>query len=254
MRLRAHSRPVILSGPLPVGNDCPYPGYTDLEHEIWRRLFTRQEQILPVRAADEFLAGVRALELERRRIPSLTEVSRQLKRLTNWRLARAPGLLDAGDFFAHLAMRIFPCTDFIRPGHELDHYQGPDCFRDLFGRAPMLAHPSFADFYQKIGRAALHCQKPATLDGLARIYRFTAEFGMIETTGGLRAYGADIISSASETERSLSERVRVGLFVIDAVTRIPDDNGLVPRDLFAIRSFVELEESFDAWCVQQELL
>ena len=65
------------------------------------------------------------------------------------------GLLDAHDFFSHLARRIFPCTDYIRGRHELDYTPAPDCFHDIFGHTPMIMHPRFADFYQHIGEAAL---------------------------------------------------------------------------------------------------
>ena len=41
LELGSRSRPALLSEPLPVGNDCPYPAYSALEHEIWNRCFTR---------------------------------------------------------------------------------------------------------------------------------------------------------------------------------------------------------------------
>jgi phenylalanine-4-hydroxylase len=154
--------PVKLSAPIPVGDECVYPAYTEDEQLIWQTLYARQEALLPGRAADEFLEGLHSLGLERDRIPALADVSRRLNRLTGWKVARTPGLLDAGDFFGYLARRIFPCTDYVRGRDELDYTPAPDCFHDIFGHTPMIVHPRFADFYQKIGKAAVACHDPAT--------------------------------------------------------------------------------------------
>src|SRR5271170_4724373 len=101
--------PIKLGAPIPVGVEIEYPGYSDEEQEVWRLLCARQEKLLPGRAADEFLTGLKALALDRDRIPALADVSRKLQAGTGWRIARTPGLLDARDFFSHLARRIFPC-------------------------------------------------------------------------------------------------------------------------------------------------
>jgi len=106
--------PIKLTGPIPVGDECTYPNYSAEEHDIWRTLYRRQESLLPGRAADEYLAVLAELGLDRDRIPALADISRKLRRATGWQIARTPGLLDARDFFDHLARRIFPCTDYIR--------------------------------------------------------------------------------------------------------------------------------------------
>src|SRR5271169_2195422 len=95
--------PIKLSAPIPVGDEIRYPEYSDDEHDVWRTLYSRQEALLPGRAAAEFLTGLNALGLSRERVPALAEVSRSLSRATGWRIARTPGLLDARDFFTHLA-------------------------------------------------------------------------------------------------------------------------------------------------------
>src|SRR5438067_1429605 len=140
--------PIKLPGPIPIGDEIVYPRYTDEQNAVWRELFARQVKLLPGRAADEFLTGLSALELDREKIPALRDVSRKLFATTRWRLARTPGLLDAHDFFRHLARRVFPCTDYIRGRQELDYTPAPDCFHDIFGHTPMIMHPRFANFYQ----------------------------------------------------------------------------------------------------------
>src|ERR1700689_5461631 len=113
--------PIKLGAPIPVGDEIAYPNYSEEDQDVWRTLYARQEKLLPGRAADEFLTGLEALELDRERIPALADVSRKLQEGTGWRIARPPGLLDAHDFFSHLARRIFLCTDYVRGRGELDY-------------------------------------------------------------------------------------------------------------------------------------
>jgi phenylalanine-4-hydroxylase len=246
--------PFKLTGPLPVGDDCRYPAYSADEHDIWRTLYARMEALLPGRAADEFLTGLAALQLERDRIPALADVSRKLQRATNWQIARTPSLLDAHDFFGYLARRIFPCTDYVRARHELDYTPSPDCFHDIFGHTPMIMHPRFADFYQKIGQAALACRDAALEEGLTRIYWFTVEFGLIRNPGGHRIYGNGIISSYGETQHSLTDQVKKEAYTPERLAAQPYDIWHFQDVLFVIDSFDQLEREFVRWAKSHQLL
>ncbi|QYM78776.1 phenylalanine 4-monooxygenase [Horticoccus luteus] len=246
--------PIKLTAAIPIADDCPYPAYTAEDHAVWRELCTRQQKLLPGRAADEFLSGLLALGLDQTHIPALADVSRRLEATTSWRLARTPGLLAAPDFFAHLARRIFPCTDYIRARAELDYTPAPDCFHDIFGHTPMIMHPRFADFYQKIGQAALNCRDPAVEEQLTRLYWFTVEFGLIKNRAGLRIYGNGIISSFGETQHSLTPAVRQRPFVPEEVAAQPYDIWHFQETLFVIDSFDHLEREFVHWARAHHLL
>lgn len=239
--------PIKLKGPIPVGDEIAYPPYSEEEHRLWRELIARQAHLLPGRAADEFLSGLEELDLDRARIPALADVSRKLQKATGWRIARTPGLLDPHDFFSHLARRIFPCTDYIRSRAEMDYTPAPDCFHDIFGHTPMIMHPRFADFYQRIGQAALACKDPQVEEGLTRIYWFTVEFGLVKNRGGLRIYGNGIISSYGETQHSLTDKVTLRPFDPDVVAATPYDIWHFQELLFVIDSFDHLGDAFDSW-------
>ncbi len=221
---------------------------------VWRTLSARMKELLPGRAADEFMSGLAALRLDEERIPALADVSRRLHAATGWQIARTPGLLDAHDFFTHLARRVFPCTDYIRGPHELDYTPAPDCFHDIFGHTPMIMHPRFADFYQKIGQAALACKDPAVEEGLTRIYWFTVEFGLVKNPGGLRIYGNGIISSSGETLHSLSEKTAKRPFVPEKTAAQPYDIWHFQDVLWVVDSFNHLEKEFVRWAKEHGLL
>jgi phenylalanine-4-hydroxylase len=246
--------PIKLIAPIPIGAECAYPAYTDAEQSIWRTLYARQEKLLPGRAADEFLHGLHQLGLESDRIPALADVSLKLDRLVGWKIARTPGLLAAEDFFDHLARRIFPCTDYIRGQHELDYTPAPDCFHDIFGHTPMIVHPRFADFYQKLGQAALACTDAGTMEGLTRIYWFTVEFGLIRNPAGLRIYGNGIISSYGETQHSLTEKASKRPARPESMAAQPYDIWHFQDTLFVIDGFDALEADFDRWARSHGLL
>ena len=243
-----------LTTPLPVGDECRYPNYSEEEQDVWRTLYARMETILPGRAADEYLSGLRTLDLEKDRIPALADVSRKLEKCTGWRVARTPGLLDAHDFFTYLANRIFPSTDYIRARSELDYTPAPDCFHDIFGHTPMIVHPRFADFYQKIGQAALNCQDTAIEEGLTRIYWFTVEFGLIKNPSGLRIYGNGIISSYGETLHCLTDKVTKIPYTPERLAAQPYDIWHFQDPLFFIENFDQLENEFVRWSKERGLL
>ncbi len=243
-----------LTAPLPVGDSCTYPDYSAEEHAVWRTLSTRMAELLPGRAADEFLTGLASLQLDRDKIPALAAVSRRLQGTTGWQIARTPGLLAAHDFFGYLARRIFPCTDYIRGRHELDYTPAPDCFHDIFGHTPMITHPRFADFYQKIGQAALACRDPQLEEGLTRIYWFTVEFGLVKNPGGLRLFGNGLLSSSGETLHALTDRVEKRPFAPEKAAAQPYDIWHFQEVLWVVDSFDQLECEFVRWAREHRLL
>jgi phenylalanine-4-hydroxylase len=177
--------------------------YTAIDHDVWSTLCARQLALMPTHAAPEFLSGLRMLDFDLRRIPSLEATSDILHRLTGWRLVGVPGLIPERNFFAFLAAREFPVTVWMRRPEELDYLVEPDLFHDFFGHLPMLTHPVFANYVQEYGRRGSEASSPATLKCLARLYWYTVEFGLIDTPLGRRAFGAGILSSRGETVYAL---------------------------------------------------
>ncbi len=245
--------PVTLEGPSPEGDRIEYPAYTDHDHQTWAALYRRQSEFLTGRACAEFLEGLRLMEFSADRIPALRDVSRVLERCTGWRAARVPGLLHERDFFDHLARRVFPSTDYIRPREEMDYTPAPDLFHDIFGHTPMITHRAFAEFYQRLGRAAVHA-RGADRRRLERFYWFTVEFGLIRTPAGLRIYGNGILSSYKEVRHSLTGAVRKLPFDPGRITQQEYDVWHVQPLLFVIESFEQLAEGFDSWAAGRGLL
>jgi phenylalanine-4-hydroxylase len=175
--------------------DQGWSDYTADEHAVWDLLYKRQMDVLPGRAAPEFLEGLKALDLGKGGIPEFEAMSDELEALTGWRVVAVPGLVPDEVFFDHLANRRFPAGQFIRKRDELDYLQEPDVFHDVFGHVPMLTNPVFADYMEAYGKGGLRSLDFAALKNLAALYWYTVEFGLIQTDEGLRIYGAGIVSS-----------------------------------------------------------
>ena len=185
--------------------DQGWERYGAAEHGVWKTLFERQTKLLPGRACDEFVAGMRDLPIGADRIPDFRRLSDVLLKRTGWRVVAVPGLVPDDVFFEHLAMRRFPSGRFIRKPHQLDYLEEPDVFHDVFGHVPMLMNPAIADYLQAYGAGGLRAQKLGLLDKLARVYWYTVEFGLVRQPDGLRIYGAGIASSRTESVFALDD-------------------------------------------------
>lgn len=224
--------------------DQGWNAYSAQEHALWRHLFERQSEILPGRACDAFLDGLRRLGVAADGIPEFKRLSDILESATGWSIVAVSGLVPDDVFFWHLANRRFPVTSWIRTPQQMDYLQEPDVFHDLFGHVPMLTNPVFANYMQAYGRGGLKALRLDALHYLARLYWYTVEFGLIKTGDGLRIYGSGIVSSHTESVYCLEDPApnRVGfdlLRIMQTDYRIDDLQDVY----FVIESFDQL---FDA--------
>ena len=179
--------------------------FTAEDHEVWDLLFRRQVDLLGSRAVSPFFDGLDLLKLSHPGVPELEELNAILEPRTGWRTVAVPGLVPDEIFFAMLSQRIFPVGNFIRKRAELDYLEAPDCFHDIFGHIPMLAHHDFAEMVEHVGRigsAAIAAGRGALV---ARIYWHSVEFGLAKEAGELKILGAGLLSSFGEAHYSLED-------------------------------------------------
>jgi phenylalanine-4-hydroxylase len=185
-----------------VPNDQGVIPYSDDEHAVWADLYARQIRIIEGRVCQPFLQGLETLDLPTTRIPQPSEVSQVLRERTGWEVAPVPALINFDRFFKLLSEKRFPAASFIRSRKDMDYLQEPDIFHEIFGHATMLTHQAFADFTEAYGKAGVRAS-PQERVFLARLYWFTVEFGLLQTSDGIRICGGGIASSPGETEFAL---------------------------------------------------
>lgn len=216
--------------------------YSDEEHAVWNELITTQYPMLPDHACDEYVQALHLMDFPHDRIPQLHEVNEVLMDYTGWSVAPVPALIDFTSFFKLLATRQFPAATFIRRREDMDYLQEPDIFHEVFGHTPLLTDYRFAAFSEAYGKAGLTADKKDHAM-LARLFWFTVEFGLIQTPGGLRSYGAGIVSSPGELIYALESDIplRKRLDPVDAL-RTPYRIDIYQTVYFIIESFDELFE------------
>jgi phenylalanine-4-hydroxylase len=196
----------------------PYELYSTENHETWRRLFGRMLPRWERYANTDFQRGIEALCLSPDRVPRLEDVNRFLKPLTGFRAKAVSGYVPAFLFFDCLRNREFPTTITIRELDKLDYLPEPDIFHDIAGHVPMHTDGHFAETLVRFGECAHTAAEivggirdetervrtlTSIIKAMARFFWFTIEFGLMNSSQGLRVYGSGLLSSYGEIEHAV---------------------------------------------------
>jgi phenylalanine-4-hydroxylase len=196
--------------------------FTAEDHAVWDLLFARQVELLGSRVVAPFLDGIDLLRLSHPGVPELAELNAILEPRTGWRTVAVPGLVPDEAFFAMLRDRVFPVGNFIRTREQIDYLEAPDCFHDLFGHIPMLAHHDFAEMVEHVGRLGEAAIAAGEGHRVARIYWHSVEFGLAQEGEELKILGAGLASSFGEAHFSLeSEEVERLPFSVERAVNTP---------------------------------
>ena len=189
-----------------------WESFTEDDHVVWDLLIARQVELLGSRVVSAFLDGIDLLKLAHPGVPDVEGLNAILEPRTGWRTVAVPGLVPDEIFFAMLSERVFPVGNFIRRRDQLDYLEAPDCFHDMFGHIPMLAHHDYADMTRHVGELGVAAIAAGEGDRAARLYWHSVEFGLAKEHGELKILGAGLASSFGESHFSLES---------DAVERLP---------------------------------
>jgi phenylalanine-4-hydroxylase len=196
----------------------PYELYSEENHKTWATLYARIQEKWQRYANPKFLEGVAKLNLDPHRVPKISEINTFLSPLTGFSAKPVAGYIPAFTFFDCLRTRDFPTTITIRDAAKLDYLPEPDMFHDVAGHVPMHTDKAFADTLVRFGECALSAamviqqlkdkeqqaqRARSIIQGMARFFWFTVEFGLIRSGKELRAYGSGLLSSYGELEHSL---------------------------------------------------
>ena len=226
--------------------------FTENDHERWREFAAKQTKALEGLASETFLEGVRALELDTLGVPEFERWNERLRAVTGWEVVAVPGVIPNEPFFEMLAERKFPVANFLRQGPSFDYSDEPDMFHDVYGHMPMFIDPTFGGFMSAYGRAGMRAEKMGTSDWLGRLYLHTVEFGLIEDSGSLRAYGAGLMSSHAETVHALtSDKPRRLHFDLPRLMRTEWPFDEFQPAYFVIESFDALLEEMETTSLKQ---
>jgi monomeric phenylalanine-4-hydroxylase len=215
--------------------------YNEEEQAIWRHVATRLEEAHARRANKFYLKAKKDLGISNDRIPQLTDMNRRLKELSNFRLAPIEGLVDTRAFLSWLSWRTMLSTQYIRHHSRPEYTPEPDIVHESIGHIPMFTNRDFADFSQFIGHGA-RISNDTQLEELGRLYWFTVEFGLVEEDGGVKAYGAGLLSSYGELEHAFSDEVERRPFDLEEVINHDYTYSDMQPVLYVVSSWAELKD------------
>ncbi|VDO03744.1 unnamed protein product [Rodentolepis nana] len=213
------------------GDPIPRVEYSEKEKKTWGIVYRELLKVYKTHACRECQENLPLLQKYagycEHDLPQLETVSNFLKSkseanslmhmlsLTLWKfhlltersgftLRPVAGYISAREFLQGLAYRVFYCTQYVRHEAEPFYTVEPDCIHELMGHVPLLANPEFAQYSQELGLASLGAGEE-DVQKLAKLYFFSAEFGICKQDGQLRAFGAGLLSSVSELKHALSD-------------------------------------------------
>jgi phenylalanine-4-hydroxylase len=217
------------------GTRIPDAPYTEEEHRLWQTVWDVLEPQHQRHACAEYLGCVERLDLPRKRIPQMREVSAKVQALSGFRLEPVAGLVEPRVFLESLADGVFLSTQYIRHHSTPLYTPEPDVVHELAGHAMLLASEPLAELNRLVGEAVRRATSAEALDRLARVYWFTVEFGVVCEAGEVRAYGTGLLSSAGELQAMQQAELRP--FDLEAASRQDFDPTNYQPLLFCADSF-----------------
>ncbi|WP_159945379.1 MULTISPECIES: phenylalanine 4-monooxygenase [unclassified Nocardiopsis] len=191
-----------------VGAPAPHVDYTESEHETWRTVHRALRRAHEGRVCRAVERAREQAPIPGDRIPQHAEVGDRLRALTGFSFTLAGGIVPNKRFLGAMADGYFHAVQYVRHPAMPLYTPEPDVIHDVFGHGTHLTSLFFADLYRTVGRAAARVDSEDALDLVSRVYWHSLEYGVVREAGGVRAYGAALLSSFGELQRLERAEVR----------------------------------------------
>lgn len=168
----------------------------DASHRVWMTLLEQQYLVAtPANVVNSWCDNFENYMVgQLRDVPEVHKLS-----VMGWSLVPVYGKLEDDIFFEMLSRSQFPVNIKLRHKDNLFYLEERDLFHDSYGHLPILNDPTFSNFLRALGTLYVHNMDNEDIKKkLQRFYWYTAEFGLVEEEGGVKAIGAGIISSKNE--------------------------------------------------------
>jgi phenylalanine-4-hydroxylase len=228
------------------GDPVPEVPYTEAEHGVWRQVWAKLAPLHDRYACVQYLRSADRAPLPRDRIPQLGEVNHLIEPHFGFRMLPVAGLVSGRMFLSYLARGTFLSTQYSRH-HSVPLYTPePDIVHELVGHAATFADPDICAISRAFGRAAIACDDKDVLTGLARLYWFTLEFGLVREGAKTKAFGAGLLSSFGELGR-FEANAEIVPFDIERIRNTAYDPTDYQKLLFVAPSFEGLRSSLERY-------
>jgi len=199
------------------------------------------------KASSLFLEWLEESQLPHDHVPWLEETEARLKKATGRSIVNAQNeYLSAQDWFNHLEQKAFPVTDYIRPLEDIDYTPLPDLFHEYFGHIPVM----FTSVSQIQYKTALlynsTTDKKKKLD-IARITRYSMEYGIVREENTMKAFWAGILSSPGDFDRFCHDSFVLVDANISEIINTPRSPHNIHKKLFVFDSIKHMSSVLDEY-------
>ena len=180
------------------------------QQAIWADLFAGIYQpYLLEHLCQEFKNGLKLLDLDPYRIPTVAHLNEHITPRTGWHIERTVIRYTlADDWYKKFAQRIFLITDYLRNRDQMEFTPEPDMFHDIFGHLPYLTMEFYARIEDKFAPAYLKAT-PDEKEVIKRLAWYSTEFGLVMDSNRFKIFGAGIISGRAELANTIMEFYRL---------------------------------------------
>ncbi|HSJ85632.1 MAG TPA: hypothetical protein VK909_00365 [Anaerolineales bacterium] len=180
------------------------------QQAIWADLFAGIYQpYLLEHLCQEFKNGLKLLDLDPYRIPTVAHLNEHITPRTGWHIERTVIRYTlADDWYKKFAQRIFLITDYLRNRDQMEFTPETDMFHDIFGHLPYLTMEFYARIEDKFAPAYLKAT-PDEKEVIKRLAWYSTEFGLVMDSNRFKIFGAGIISGRAELANTIMEFYRL---------------------------------------------
>jgi len=228
-----------------TGKKIPEIVYNNSEQGIWQEIWGNLAPMHQRFACATYLEATEQFQFSPNYIPSFCEINRQLQPLQGFTLAPVAGLVEPRTFLEQLGQRRFLATQYMRHPSSPLYTPEPDVVHEYIGHVPLLAHAQMAELNFAFGQATKGASE-SRIQALIQVYWYTIEFGMVLENDTPKAYGAGILSSFGELERSINH-TRHLKWDLDRMAHHDYDPTDYQKELFVAPSFTRLREDLLKW-------
>lgn len=193
--------------------------FTKQQHQVWKTLFADQLPNVEAHAYSLFLSGLKKLNLNPNKIPSISQLNQVITPQTGWETLRTKiRYSDTSPWYHHFARHQFIITNYMRSWDELQFTPEPDMFHDIFGHLPFLVSKPYTDLLDSFTIAYFKANR-AQQEIIKILGWFSYEFGLIREQGQLKIFGTGLMSSTGEINKVVSGQTKIKQFTIENVIK-----------------------------------
>ncbi len=132
-----------------------YRKYTAEDQSVYRYIMRQLKDFLSEHAyAPHYLRGLKETGITIDRIPRISDIDRQLKKL-GWRAVPVSGFIPPSAFMEFQLKNILPVASALRTRDHISYTPAPDIIHEASGHTPFLVHPVFNSFLQAYAKVVI---------------------------------------------------------------------------------------------------